>query len=127
MDDEDLYDEFGNYIGPELEEDEEEDQGDINDLYNQNLKQEGLGEHDQRDKQEEDIVENGNEIGQNQIVLHEDKKYYQSAQEIYGQDVEALVQEEDAQPLTKPIIAPVKENVKFEHEKNLPVTIFNKE
>jgi U5 small nuclear ribonucleoprotein component len=127
MDDEDLYDEFGNYIGPELEEDEEEDQGDINDLYNQNLKQEGLGEQDQSDKQEEDIVENGNEIGQNQIVLHEDKKYYQSAQEIYGQDVEALVQEEDAQPLTKPIIAPVKENVKFEHEKNLPVTIFNKE
>ena len=66
-------------------------------------------------------------LDQNQIVLHEDKKYYQSAAEIYGKDVEALVQEEDAQPLTQPIIAPVKENLKFEHEKNLPVTYYNKE
>jgi U5 small nuclear ribonucleoprotein component len=44
----------------------------------------------------------------NQIVLHEDKKYYQTALEIYGEDVETLVQEEDAQPLTEPIVKPTK-------------------
>jgi U5 small nuclear ribonucleoprotein component len=42
------------------------------------------------------------------VVLHEDKKYYPSAEEVFGENVEALVQEEDAQPLEVPIIAPVK-------------------
>lgn len=44
----------------------------------------------------------------NQIVLHEDKKYYPTAMEVYGEGVETLVQEEDAQPLTEPIVNPVK-------------------
>ena len=48
-----------------------------------------------------------------QVVLHEDKKYYPSAEETYGADVESLVMEEDAQPLEVPIIAPVKKK-KFE-------------
>lgn len=42
------------------------------------------------------------------IVLHEDKKYYPTAEEVYGAGTETLVQEEDAQPLEVPIIAPVK-------------------
>lgn len=58
-------------------------------------------------------------------MLHEDKRYYSSAADVYvsaeaqtngcgliqkqGEDVEALIQEEDAQPLTEPIIAPVKQ------------------
>ena len=41
------------------------------------------------------------------IVLHEDKKYYPTAEETYGPGTETLVQEEDAQPLEVPIIAPV--------------------
>ena len=31
-----------------------------------------------------------------QIVLHEDKQYYPDAERVFGQDVEALVMEEDA-------------------------------
>lgn len=31
------------------------------------------------------------------VVLHEDKRYYQTALEVYGADVETIVQEEDAQ------------------------------
>ena len=128
MDDEDLYDEFGNYIGPALEEDDEDEQGEIQEFYNQNYREQASSEQGQDDlKEEENGPENEIEMVQNQIVLHEDKKYYQSAQEIYGQDVEALVEEEDAQPLTQPIIAPVKENIKFEHEKSLTVTVYNKE
>ena len=35
-----------------------------------------------------------------QIVLHEDKQYYPDPEKIFGKDVENLVMEEDAQPLT---------------------------
>ena len=35
-----------------------------------------------------------------QIVLHEDKQYYPDPEKIFGADVENLVMEEDAQPLT---------------------------
>ena len=31
-----------------------------------------------------------------QVVLHEDKKYYSTAEEVYGQNVETLVMDEDA-------------------------------
>lgn len=44
----------------------------------------------------------------NAIVLHEDKTYYPSASATYGADVETMVQEEDAQPLTQPIVEPIK-------------------
>ena len=43
-----------------------------------------------------------------QVVLHEDKKYYPTAEETYGPDTETLVMEEDAQPLEVPIVAPVR-------------------
>lgn len=33
------------------------------------------------------------------IVLHEDKKYYPTAEEVFGAETETLVMEEDAQPL----------------------------
>jgi U5 small nuclear ribonucleoprotein component len=41
------------------------------------------------------------------VVLHEDKKFYPTADETYGPGTETLVQEEDAQPLEVPIVAPV--------------------
>lgn len=40
----------------------------------------------------------GEEAGM-QVVLHEDKKYYPTAEETFGEGTEALVQEEDAQPI----------------------------
>ncbi|VDL68841.1 unnamed protein product, partial [Nippostrongylus brasiliensis] len=52
----------------------------------------------------EEMDDDAEEIPQNQIVLHEDKKYYATALEVYGENVETIVQEEDAQPLTEPII-----------------------
>lgn len=42
------------------------------------------------------------------IPGQEDKKYYPSADEVYGPGVETLVMEEDAQPLEVPIVAPIK-------------------
>ena len=59
------------------------------------------------------------------VVLHEDKRYYKTAAEVYGEDVETVVQEEDTQPLTEPIIAPVKKK-KFSHvEQNVRTKNFS--
>ena len=61
------------------------------------------------------------------VVLHEDKKYYPSALEVYGPDVETVVQEEDTQSLTEPIIAPVKK-AKFSFiEQEIPETTYDLE
>jgi U5 small nuclear ribonucleoprotein component len=62
----------------------------------------------------------------NQVVLHEDKKYYATAAETYGEDVETMVQDEDAQLLSEPIVAPVKVRAFTVQEKNLPVTRYDK-
>jgi len=60
------------------------------------------------------------------VVLHEDKKHYPSASEVYGEDVETLVQEEDAQLLSEPIIAPIKVRKWNVEEKDMPETRFDK-
>ncbi len=71
-------------------------------------------------------MESGIEPVQNAVVLHEDKQYYPSASEVYGEEVETLVQEEDAQPLSEPIIAPVKVRKWTVEEKDMPETRFDK-
>ncbi|XP_059160130.1 116 kDa U5 small nuclear ribonucleoprotein component-like [Physella acuta] len=117
--DADLYDEFGNYIGPELDsddaEEEEEDQDDDDDDY---------ADRDEEDDMDQDDADHQAEM---QVVLHEDKKYYPTPEEVYGPDVETIVQEEDTQPLTEPIIAPVKKKKFSMVEQNLPTTIYNME
>ncbi|KAH6939557.1 hypothetical protein HPB50_019512 [Hyalomma asiaticum] len=67
------------------------------------------------------------DMGDMQVVLHEDKKYYPSAVEVYGPDVETIVQEEDAQPLTEPIIAPIKHRKFSFVEQDLPMTTYDLE
>lgn len=49
---------------------------------------------------DEDQAEVDEEGGGMEVVLHEDKKYYPTAEEVYGPEVETIVQEEDTQPLT---------------------------
>ncbi|KAF2857111.1 hypothetical protein K470DRAFT_297302 [Piedraia hortae CBS 480.64] len=60
------------------------------------------------------------------IILHEDKQYYPSVSEIYGPDVETLVQDEDTQPLTQPIIAPIEAKRFTVEEEKLPPTTFGR-
>lgn len=55
------------------------------------------------------------------IVLHEDKKYYPDAAEVYP-EAETLVQDEDTQPITVPIIAPVKPSTFNTVERTAPET-----
>lgn len=112
-----MYDEFGNYIGPELESEDDDDDS----VDEQEPQDDQDDQNEQMDEDEDPSVES------TAVVLHEDKKYYPTAMEVYGPEVETLVQEEDAQPLTEPIVAPVKKN-KFQHvEQDLPVTSYDPE
>ena len=116
MDPDLMYDEFGNYIGPELESDDDEESAE---------EQEDVDEHDEANEMADDDEDPG--VESTAVVLHEDKKYYPTAMEVYGPEVETLVEEEDAQPLTEPIIAPVRKN-KFQHvEQELPETTYDPE
>ncbi|ESO05879.1 hypothetical protein HELRODRAFT_105890 [Helobdella robusta] len=117
----DLYDEFGNYIGPDIESD-----SDSADELDDRDDDDAEDAHDDMDEGavvgEEDDEESGM-----QVVLHEDKKYYPTAEEVYGPDVETIVQEEDAQPLTEPIIAPIKRRKFAIAEVDVPETTYDLE
>jgi U5 small nuclear ribonucleoprotein component len=114
--DDSLYDEFGNYIGPEIESDQDSDREEDDD-------NDEPGEEDRRAVESDGEGpsngwlttggSNDEDMLENQVVLAEDKKYYPTAEEVYGEDVETLVMDEDEQPLEQPIIKPVK-NKKFE-------------
>ncbi|RZF47169.1 hypothetical protein LSTR_LSTR004878 [Laodelphax striatellus] len=125
--DADLYDEFGNYIGPELESDEEEEE-DVQER-----------DHDMQDYDDDGgddgMVMGGMDEGEGgggggtttAVVLHEDKRYYPASLEVFGPDVETIVQEEDAQPLTVPLVAPVKKTRFQIAEQALPRTTYSVE
>lgn len=119
--DQDLYDEFGNYIGPELDSDEEDEDAE-EDQDRDDVMADYPGEDDE--DMDPDDVEDAPEM---QVVLHEDKKYYPTAEEVYGPEVETIVQEENTQPLSEPIIAPVKKKKFTMAEQNLPDTVYNME
>ena len=120
--DENLYDEFGNYIGPELEDEDDDDEEEDNFLG-------GLQEAPEEEEEEgpgpEGMdVDGMEEVAERQIILHEDKKYYPDAEEVYP-EAETILQEEDTQPITEPIIAPVK-TMDFDLvEKSMPETTFD--
>ena len=140
----DDYDEFGNYIGPLSD----SDLGSEDDYPQQPaspspppLEQpaplEGYDDDADPDHANMELDEQGNivphhalirvdESISNAVVLHEDKQYYPSASEVYGQDVETMVQEEDAQPLSVPIVEPVKVRRFAVQEDGLPETRFDR-
>ncbi|KAJ2796363.1 hypothetical protein H4R21_004746, partial [Coemansia helicoidea] len=130
------YDEFGNYIGPELATSSEEE--DESDVEASNAAAAPAAGDDSDAEASESDGEGGDgrliamtrrlEVSQTQIVLHEDKQYYPDAEDVFGPDVEVLVQEEDTQALTVPIVAPAATR-RFEvaAEQDLPDTTYAKE
>ena len=60
-----------------------------------------------------------------QVVLHEDKQYYPEAEQIFGKGVEAIVEEEDHQPLTQPIIEPPKTKFHQVFRQKIPETHYS--
>ena len=75
---EELYDEFGNYIGPEIDAESErsEEDGENNEA----------SEEEKMEVDEAEYFDPGREI-----VLHEDKQYYTTAEKVFGKDVQTLV------------------------------------
>ena len=73
------------------------------------------------------LLNNGedDDPGEGAVVLHEDKKYYPSAMEVYGEEVETTVQEEDTQPITQPIVAPIRPKDFDIVEKSTPETVYS--
>lgn len=115
----DNYDEFGNYIGPELASSEEEESEEEEEELNEDEHNDMGG-----DNMEDQMVDM--EVGESAIVLHEDKKYYPDAEEVYP-GVETLTMEEDAQPITEPIVAPVKIKNFSVLEKKPPTLTYSEE
>jgi U5 small nuclear ribonucleoprotein component len=112
MDDEEnmfeMFDEFGNYIGqhangkPHIDEDAFEEFA----------------------ENEEDILREEEErIEEDQIILYEDKKYYPEMEEVY-RGAETLIEEEDAQAITDPLIKDYKEK-KFDLKVPSPQLIYS--
>lgn len=134
--DSDLYDEFGNYIGPDLDSDDDDDRsvyGQADDQPDDPLDDDAMDDDEAMSAvgaalgEAGDDGAGGGDKSARAVVLHEDKRYYPSALEVYGPDVETIVQEEDAQPLDKPLIEPVKK-MKFQiREQDLPETTYSTE
>lgn len=121
--DDSLYDEFGNFIGEEEQLDEEE----LGQEDQPAGQQDGYLDDDEADHEAGQELMDVDEGPSNAVVLHEDKQYYPTAQQVYGDDVETLVHQEDAQTLAQPIIAPVKQKKFTVQEDDLPPVTFSRE
>lgn len=120
----DLYDEFGNYIGEDVSDEEDtgaEAHAGPSYIYDED------SEPDQDEINNEQALIQIAPTTTNAVVLHEDKQYYPTAAEVYGEDVETMVQEEDAQPLSVPIIAPVTKKKFQVQEVDLPPVHYSRE
>lgn len=140
MDVEELYDEFGNYIGPERP-DTDSDSASDSDTGLGSKKTPLASTADEEQIQvtsHPDRVVSKNAIdsqstegsspGSQAIVLPDDKHYYPSAEQIFGPDTEVLVEEEDAQQISEPLIAPPTEPTSGLHESSdsIPTTKYNR-
>jgi len=122
---EDLYDEFGNYIGPEIDSDEDGDAPEIEDGDDESGDEEERMEYDGEQPLLEDAAGGGEEDGR--VVLHEDKKYYPTAMEVYGEEVETTVQDEDTMPITQGVVAAIKAKNFDIVEKKQPTHVYSQE
>ncbi|KAF4697066.1 U5 small nuclear ribonucleoprotein component, partial [Perkinsus olseni] len=114
-----LYDEFGNYIGPDSDVD------DASDSESSAAASEYGGEAAAASQEAVpmDTTEDGAPVEQ-RIVLAEDKKHYPDADEVYP-EAEVVFQDEDTQPITQPIIAPTKTFDFDKLEKEVPELVYD--
>ncbi|TDZ20517.1 Pre-mRNA-splicing factor cwf10 [Colletotrichum orbiculare MAFF 240422] len=115
----DLYDEFGNFIGEDVGSEEASERG-VGGDYVYDDASEAPAPTGQ------ELMEIDDDGPSNSIILHEDKQYYPTAQQVYGEEVEVLVREEDEQLLSQPIIAPVEQKKFNIEEADLPPVFFDR-
>ena len=129
-DEEELYDEFGNYVGPDLDSSDDDDDDDDDDKE----PVEGADHDDDDDASDvssdaeggrrlqspatqrmtirDDDHQDDNEAGatadpMSAIVLHEDKEHYPSAEQVFGEEVRTAVLDEDAMEIETPLVQPL--------------------
>ncbi|KAK9464868.1 P-loop containing nucleoside triphosphate hydrolase protein [Lipomyces arxii] len=127
--DDNLYDEFGNYIGEDARE-QSDTHSDKSSPSPEEYNAKNYFDADDSDAESETLDDQLMQVDNepsNAVVLHEDKQYYPSASDVYGPDVEIMVQEEDTQPISQPIIAPIKVKKFAFEEANLPEVSFSRE
>lgn len=118
----DQYDEFGNYVGPELEDSDYDEGDDFGDVDDNEYENDGrMVVHD--DEMDQDNTESNDN---NRIVLHEDKKYYPEAEEVFP-GVKTVTLDEDAQELNEPIIKPIKPKNFSILQKEAPALVYESE
>lgn len=105
MDGSNLYDEFGNYIGPDLGDSDDEEEEEVDDQADD--RNGGYEFEDATDSRQMIVSDGGVGYEENRIILHEDKKYYPDAEEVYP-GVRTVTLDEDAQEITEPIIKPIR-------------------
>lgn len=124
MDVEQLYDEFGNYVGPE-QSDSDSESLQLPELNSSEAQVEGhdgeaaasVAEADQSSQPTAgQAVLPGHAGDSGAVVPAEHKLYYPSADEVFGPATEVLVEEEDAQNLSEPLIAPIVDSSSGLHE-----------
>src|SRR3984957_14658147 len=118
----DLYDEFGNFIGEAVSSDEAEQEGDAGSSYVYDEDSEPGDEPNDQALME--IDEDGPSKA---VILHGCKQDYPTAQQVYGPYVETMVQEYGDQPLTQPVIAPVAQKKFQVQETDLPPVFYSRE
>lgn len=126
MDTLDQYDEFGNFLGTA-----DEEEGGVGAAHAP-VGEEWDGDGGGVDEDADDGVPAEDGDGgspaagglSGAIVLHEDKKFYPDADEVYP-DAEVLVEEVDAQPITQPIVAPVAAASFTALEESPPATVYS--
>lgn len=112
MSDTELYDEFGNYIGPDLDSNEEESEAELQEAPDD--ASEVSVESASKPTSSEAVDRTEMAEPMNAIVLHEDKTHYPEASQVYGEDVRTAVLDEDAMDLETPIVEPIKEEAKVD-------------
>ena len=83
-----------------------------------------LGQDNKVDGFENDITDSA---ASTDIVLHEDKSYFASANDIYGDGVETITMEEDTQNIAEPLVKPIKTRSISVLESRVPETVYDSE
>lgn len=72
-------------------------------------------------------MDSDDEQNNNQVILQEDKVYYSTMSETFGNDVETVIQTTDNQTIDQPLVNPqIEKKFKIE-DKNLPKTTYSKQ
>eukprot|EP00300_Choanocystis_sp_HF-7_P023743 c2471_g1_i2.p1 GENE.c2471_g1_i2~~c2471_g1_i2.p1 ORF type:complete len:420 (-),score=85.83 c2471_g1_i2:134-1366(-) len=124
----DLYDEFGTYIGPDLD-GSDSDSGAGGDHGDHTWSEPAVAApaHSGSGAAAMDVDEDTRVDVSHAIVLHEDKQFFRAAEDVYGPGVELRHEDEDHRGIEQPIIAPQIVKSHSHRDKTMPETSFAKE